>query len=50
MIHIVGTYLASTSVDTLPGTNFRISTPNLMYNLSIAADTCSSMFLELIII
>ena len=30
-------YLASTSVDTLPGTTFRISQPNITNNLSIAS-------------
>ena len=40
------TYLASTSVETLPGTKDKILTPNSTYSLSIARVTCSSKFLE----
>lgn len=35
---------ASTSVDTLPGTIFKISQPNATSNRSIAFSACSSMF------
>jgi hypothetical protein len=37
--------LASTSVDTLPGTIFKISLPNCVNKLSSVASTCSSMSL-----
>ena len=39
-------YLASTSVDTRPGTIFRISVPNNTTNLSIANETTASLPLK----
>lgn len=39
-------YLASTSVETRPGTILRISVPKRTNNLSIAASSCSSVVLQ----
>lgn len=46
MWRAIGTYLASTSVDTLPGTFLRISSPKLTKSLSIVFATCSSSVLK----
>lgn len=46
MRRATGTYLASTSVDTLPGTFLRISSPKLTNSLSIVFATCSSSVLK----
>lgn len=43
---IIYPYLASTSVETLPGTFFRISSPKLTNSLSMVLATCSSSVLN----
>lgn len=43
---VVCTYLASTSVETLPGTFLRISSPKVTNSLSMVLATCSSSVLS----